>query len=118
MENEMSEAKFTKGDWSISKPEGSNGYIHINSGNFDFGDIATVSDCGGEGTANAQLIKASPKMYEMLESVSHELRMLIDEVNDQRASHINSQTETEPDYHDQQTLHEIQCLLAEARGEQ
>lgn len=58
----------------------------------------------------------SIKMYKMLESVASELYMLIDEVNDQRASRITPQTECEPDYHDMQTIHEIQCLLAEARG--
>ena len=56
------------------------------------------------------------EMYKMLESVADELYMLIDEVNDQRASRITPQTECEPDYHDMQTIHEIQCLLAEARG--
>lgn len=56
------------------------------------------------------------EMYKMLESVAGELYMLIDEVNDQRASRITNQTECEPDYHDMQTVHEIQCLLAEARG--
>lgn len=56
------------------------------------------------------------EMYKMLESVADELYMLIDEVNDQRASRITNQTECEPDYHDMKTVHEIQCLLAEARG--
>lgn len=65
----------------------------------------------------ANRYEQSKAMYEMLESVSRELYMLIDEVNDQRASHIHSQTETPPDYHDMQTIHEIQVLLAKARGE-
>ena len=58
------------------------------------------------------------EMYKMLETCLSEMHGLIDEVNDQRASRITSTTESEPDYHDQETLHLIQLLLAKARGEQ
>ena len=104
----MSDTKFTKGEWSTD------GMGIVESGTRIVCD--TYVTCK-EDLANANLIKASPKMYKMLESVIGELHMLIDEVNDQRASRINSQTETEPDYHDMETLHNIQVLLAEARGE-
>lgn len=66
---------------------------------------------------NDRVFSVHYEMREMLESVSGELAMLIDEVNDQRLSRVNSQTETPPDLHDQETLHLIQLLLAKARGE-
>ena len=111
----MSDTKFTKGDWNI-KTKG-----HYFDGGRQYKHEVLVNDtgvtCFDRAMANANLIKTSPKMYEMLESVIGELHMLIDEVNEQRASKINSQTETEPDYHDMETIHDIQVLLAEARGE-
>ena len=131
MENEMSETKFTKGEWAILPIENNREYIRIRGvvlgGRYK---IANVSDLKNhhndaewckidraESMANAHLIAAAPEMYAQLESVIGELFMLINEVNDQRASRINSQTETEPDYHDMETLHNIQILLAKARGE-
>ena len=107
----MSEAKFTKGEWQVV-----NG-IFVGSRPHDSNILDACCINLDEARANALLISKAPKMYEMLESVACELRMLIDEVNKQRASHINSQTETEPDYHDMETLHDIQVLLKEARGE-
>jgi hypothetical protein len=126
----MSEAKFTKGEWVTLPIEDDKEYIRIR-GTLPGSKykIANVVDLKAhhssadwckldraESMANARLIVAAPKMYEMLKSVASELCMLIDEVNDQRASRITSQTESEPDYHDMQTLHEIQQLLKEARG--
>lgn len=115
MENEMSETKFTKGEWfAIVDDE----CCFID--NCEKGLIADLEESDApcdEAEANAHLIAAAPDMYAQLESVIGELFMLIDEVNDQRASRINSQTETEPDYHDMETLHNIQILLAKARGE-
>ena len=118
----MSDTKFTKGKWELALDMGGRTLIHCEDTS-----ICDGIDCNHQGNntyphnieaeANANLIKASPKMYKMLESVIGELHVLIDEVNDQRASRINSQTETEPDYHDMETLHNIQVLLAEARGE-
>ncbi len=67
--------------------------------------------------ANGRLIASAPRLYNKLEEVSRELYMLIDEVNDQRAGRITSQTESEPDYHDMQTLCEIHALLSEIKGE-
>lgn len=67
------ETKFTKGPWSISD-EGC--CLLISGGNGD--DIATCSgldpdntgfNCCSESAANANLIKAAPKMYEMLEKI-------------------------------------------------
>ena len=117
----MSEIKFTKGDWELSLDCGGKTLIHSNGETICEGILCShykkeVEPQRVEAMANAHLMAASPKMYEMLESVANELYMLIDEVNDQRASRITPQTECEPDYHDMQTIHEIQCLLAEARG--
>lgn len=103
------ETKFTKGEWEVV-----NG-IFVGS---ESGDILSACCVDlDEAAANAHLIAKAPKMYKTLEYVMSELYMLIDEVNDQRASKITPQTETEPDYHDMETLHDIQVLLAEARGE-
>lgn len=111
----MSDTKFTKGEW---KAIDNGHYIDVHALDDEGHYINQI--CIGvsyEEKENAPLIAKSKDMYRMLESVIGELHMLIDEVNDQRASMINSQTETEPDYHDMETLHNIQVLLAEARGE-
>lgn len=123
--------KFTKGEWRIFQPEQDKEYIRIRGSELGCRfKIANVIDLKfnhngqdwckierDESIANAYLIAAAPEMYEILESAASELYMLIDEVNDQRSSNVNSQTETEPDYHDQETIHKIQLLLAKARGE-
>lgn len=67
---------------------------------------------------DAHLIAAAPKLYEMLKNVSSELYQMIDEVNDQRLANSHPQAETPPDLVDMETLHLIELLLAEARGEQ
>lgn len=124
----MSREKFTKGEWSLvvndDFMDSENLVVSMSTHTKDSRSYMSkhkivIEGSGGgdnEAVANANLITASPKMYKMLESVAKELYMLIDEVNDQRASRITPQTECEPDYHDMQTIHEIQCLLAEARG--
>lgn len=104
----MSEAKFTKGEWSTDDMG------IVESGNRIVCD--TYMTCK-EDLANANLIAAAPDMYKALEDAAKELYILIDEVNDQRASQINSTTETEPDYYDMETVHNINVLLAKARGE-
>lgn len=119
------EAKFTKGEWKVhsvgsqfsvgplsSADDQSNGMMNVVAWieKFDY-FTEKQSEC------NANLIAAAPEMYEMLNSARKELCTLIDEVNDQRASRITSTTETEPDYHDQETLYLIDKLLAKARGE-
>lgn len=104
------ETKFTKGEWTTH-------YDGVCCGGVLVARKTGREKTTEEGMANLNLMASAPKMYEMLESVIGELYMLIDEVNDQRASHINSTTETEPDYHDMETIHNIQVLLAEARGE-
>ncbi len=111
----MIDTKFTKGEW---KDIDNGHYIDVYAFDDEGWFISQV--CMGvayEEKENAPLIAKSKDMYKMLESVIGELHMLIDEVNDQRASRINSQTETEPDYHDMETIHDIQVLLAQARGE-
>ena len=82
-----------------------------------------MSDCGfsNDGTdkeerANAHLIAASPDMYAMVESLSHELNMAIDEINTMRDIH-HTDNLTPADHWDKESLHEAQVLLAKARGE-
>ena len=118
------EAKFTKGDWKVNPMYSTMLQIDTDC-NMPICTVeAQISAVDGfnidpteEESANAFLISTAPKLYEMLDSVMSEMHSLIDEVNDQRASRIDSPTLDEPDYHDQQTLHEIQLLLKEARGE-
>lgn len=106
----MTETKFTKGPWQYN-PAGP-------ADNKGMGICALWGEPGSdEQLANIRLIAKSPCMYEMLAAVRNELYQLIDEVNDQRASKITSTTENEPDYHDYETLHLIDDLLAEVRGE-
>ena len=116
----MSETKFTKGNWYID-----DSYVTFLSIQSEKGNIAEV-DCDfsrgridptNEHTANAHLIAAAPELYAMLEAALSEMHSLINEVNGRIMSNINSLTETPPDLHDGQTLHEIQLLLAKARGE-
>lgn len=115
----MSEAKFTRGPWL--SPKGSmTKFIDARIGSGMLQEVCSVGptqECSQQ-EANDHLIAAAPEMYEMLETCLSEMHGLIDEVNDQRASRITSTTESEPDYHDQETLHLIQLLLAKARGEQ
>ena len=56
-------------------------------------------------------------MYEMLEGACNELYKLINEVNKQKLSSVNSQTETPPDLHDMETCYSIHQLLKRTRGE-
>lgn len=116
----MSETKFTKGEWLSFYPHEilNSGHVSVES---EDGRQICISEVHKsdlvEKTANMRLISKSPKMYEMLVAVRNELYQLIDEVNDQRASKITSTTENEPCYHDHDTLHLIDNLLAEVRGE-
>ena len=108
----MSNAKFASGEWKFKPEKGAqHGVLGSSIGKI----IAIFKKQPSD--EDVALIIAAPKMYEMLESVLSEMHMLIDEVNDQRCSHRNPMSETPPELHDGQTLHEIQLLLAEARGE-
>jgi hypothetical protein len=110
----MSETKFTKGEWYTSHCKGDHKRYVMCSGK----QIATVAFNSGKTNlkANANLIAAAPAMYAILETVLSEMYCLIDEVNDQRMSDT-WQMQLPPELHDGQTLHEIQMLLAKARGE-
>ena len=55
-------------------------------------------------------------MYAMVESLSHELNMAIDEINTMRDIHHKDNL-TPADHWDKESLHEAQALLAKARGE-
>ena len=106
----MCESTFTNCEWQVV-----NG-IFVGSRPHDSNILDACCINHDEARANALLLSKAPKMYEMLESVARELYMLIDEVNDQRVSLVTSQTDSEPAYHDMQTLPELQQLLTETRG--
>ena len=114
----MNNTKFTKGEWSVFT--GTSNTVEITAN-----DTAIVSWQGfddlncleSEKTANAHLIAAAPEMYKMIESLMSELAHTITECNKHRASHITSQTESEPDYIDMQTISDASWLLTKARGE-
>ena len=101
---------FTKGEWSISFV-GDYTYIDSHTGL----TIAEVFDMEGS-PHNANLIAASPDMYAMVESLSHELNMAIDEINTMRDIH-HTDNLTPADHWDKESLHDAQVLLAKARGE-
>jgi hypothetical protein len=104
----MSNTKFTQGEWELL------GYTIMSKDNkFDLAKVTVFN----EGKANAHLMSQSKNMYKMIEILSAELFIAINEVNEQRASRITNQTENEPDYMDMQTIHEAQLLLKKARGE-
>ena len=69
----MSEAKFTKGDWEISQSAVG---VFDRSDSQSYGMLKQVCwiedqfcDSNEEAEANANLIKAAPKLYEFLESL-------------------------------------------------
>jgi len=97
----MSEAKFTKGDWKV---EGSSMSMGANyRGKFTITSSAFAGNISDANTANANLIKASPKMYEMLIKISEAINSGLYEI--ELADAI---TEFGGD---------IEKLLAKARGE-
>jgi len=111
---------FTKGEWHVM--ENCAGSIEVETDHDNYLNIGICTDgedCTNnpEVLANAHLIAAAPEMYVMIESLTKELYRAIDECNDQRLSHITSQTETPPDLWDMESLHLAQLLLKKARGE-
>jgi len=121
----MSQTKFTKGEWINVKADFSDFDIAITTQKrWDTSVVNIVEvtvdwngELAAEQKANASLIAAAPDMYAMVDSLSNELHAMINEVNMHRAKVINTQTETEPDYCDAQSVHEAQLLLKKARGE-
>jgi hypothetical protein len=108
--------EFTKGPWIKCKRGES--LIGVN------GTTVGIHDCGltgvnksKESVANSDLISMAPELYEMVEMLVNELYQAIDECNNQRLSHITSQTETPPDLIDMESIHLAQLLLKKARGE-
>ena len=124
----MSDAKFTGGEWKVADGTQIGEqilFIHnpeLKSKGKVICRLTRVVDThiplSEQDIANAHLIAAAPEMYAMLEAAQKEIANLIDEVNDQRLSRVNSSSETQPDLCDQETVHEIQKLLSKARGEQ
>lgn len=103
MENEMSEAKFTKGEW-VKDYKGTEGHIKAISGfhgsltpTVARFDVITPSIDEDEKEANAHLIAAAPELYAMLEMVMNILNG-DDAINEVESSDIKN-------------------LLAKARGE-
>ena len=99
---------FTKGKWFVHTMDPT--VVIIPGGGFDINAIPDAE-------ANAHLIAAAPDMYKMIMSLSNELYMAIDEINGQRLSRANCQTESQPDLWDMESLHDAEVLLAKARGE-
>ena len=96
----MSEAKFTKGEWKISDSEGVSRFVYALNENYTNQFSLLIEGNGFSGadndelTANANLIKSAPKLYEKLKLLVEESRLVYGEDYD-----------------------EIDDLLAEARGE-
>ena len=111
----MSKDKFTPAPWIArgSTPSRIYGMVRADKEAV----IAATGSVHPQSGANAHLIAAAPDMYRMIEELKSELFQAIDEVNDQRLSRVNSQTETPPDLWDQESLHLAEQLLAKARGE-
>ena len=107
--------KFTKGEWKVK--------VKFSRGSYSISSINGINACRvcdldyyGNNKANANLIAASPDMYAMVESLSHELNMAIDEINTMRDIH-HTDNLTPADHWDKESLHDAQVLLAKARGE-
>lgn len=133
----MSKAKFTKGEWkaaifedgasvdvgsfeiinientAIDRDYGEKGFNHWSESDTVHIDIPMSEQHG-----NAHLIAAAPDMYKMIDDLTLELQMAINELNTHRMTKVTSQTETPPDMWDMQSCHEAQVLLKKARGEQ
>lgn len=107
------ETKFTKGEWEVSEDGlsvGANGFkvARVHSG--------CATPYVQKTTNNAHLIAAAPKMYEMIDTLSRELQSAIREVNNNRGVN-NRDPLSQSDFWDEETLHDAQLLLAQARGE-
>jgi len=61
--------------------------------------------------------KAAPDMLEALESTNKELAAVILRLNELSTKFALARGLDEPDYHDMQTCHENQLLIAKAKGE-
>jgi hypothetical protein len=85
-------------------------YVPISA---EFGYIAThaneLFDKFAEGYQQA--VKDMEPALAMVDELSKELYLAIDEINDQRMSKVTNQTESHPDLWDQETLHRAQLIL-------
>ena len=109
------DTKFTEGPWlKCSRGEALIGIKGKNVSVYNCG--LSGSGKSPESVANANLIAAAPDMYAMVESLSHELNMAIDEINTMRDIH-HTDNLTPTDHWDKESLHDAQVLLAKARGE-
>ena len=107
----MNNTKFTKGPWLVNI-QGVDSFqsiaVMVKGGGFEVTNMPDAKD-------NAHLIAAAPDMYAMIESLSDELNMAIDEVNTMRDIH-HTDNLTPADHWDKESLHDAQVLLAKARG--
>lgn len=127
----MTQTKFTKGPWVVKPIEDDKEYIRVRGsvlgGKFKIANISDLKDhhydhdwCKfdrAESLANAHLIAAAPEMYEALELACGEIYSLINDINKRITTENNrSYSLDPPDLIDMQTCHDIQMLLAKARG--
>jgi len=105
--------KFTKGEWLVEQcdlPITESEHFNINA--VSGGCIADTYD-----KHDAHLIGVAPCMYKMIELLTSELNMAIDEINAMRDMH-HTDNITPADHWDKESCHNAQVLLAKARGEQ
>jgi hypothetical protein len=112
-------SEFTKGDWYVYGL-GIDFGVGVGFSGISICELKLLSDdviTKEENTSNANLISAAPNMYAMVESLSHELNMAIDEINTMRDIH-HTDNLTPADHWDKESLHDAQVLLAKARGDE
>lgn len=113
----MSKEKFTQGEWSISHDNDLVGE-YINVGMAQLYNSYHDTEQSEQNAHDANLIAAAPDMYRMIESLQSELSFAISEINTLRSKDVNSQTETQPELWDEESVYMAEKLLAKARGEQ
>jgi hypothetical protein len=118
--------KFTEGEWLLSEAAVVTSICSIPSGHFHIETkdihkfIAIQNDYREESKANAHLIAAAPEMYKMIESLANELDSCVNTINKQsQALHevLHGDRLVQVDDYDKELLHDVQVLLAKARGE-
>ncbi len=111
----MSNTKFTKGPWIISKHNqiiGSGGEpIKLAVG------VTVAHYRDDEYEANAHLMSCAPEMYEMIHSLSTELLHMIRKENGRLLQNTSTTDLDDPDYLSEESVYLAQKLLAKARGE-
>lgn len=100
----MSNEKFTKGEWAINNKTGTDSIINISVGDFEIEHgCSSITLYNQDSDANAQLVKAAPEMYRLLEDMS-KLMVLLD-------------PQTHPQIELDAVKYDIDALLSKARGD-